>query len=58
VLERREGEWVPQGGLVWGQDELGVVEDLIAGWHEEEAAEIADVSTTHRAGYEKTASKL
>ena len=26
----RDGELV--GGLVWGQDEIAVVEDLIAGW--------------------------
>jgi len=28
------GEWVHVGGIVWGQDEMNVVEDLIAGWEE------------------------
>lgn len=35
VFRRRAGsggEWQQTGDLVWGQDELAVVEDLIAGW--------------------------
>jgi hypothetical protein len=35
---------------VWGQDELGVVQDLVAGWREEENMTVADVSTTHQLG--------
>jgi 2-hydroxychromene-2-carboxylate isomerase len=35
------GEWKNVGGLVWGQDETNVVEDLIAGWHPE-SGEVAD----------------
>lgn len=37
-----EGEWVLQGGVVWGQDELNVVEDLIAGWDAEKSVAIAE----------------
>lgn len=33
------GEWAAVGGLVWGQDEAGVLEDLIAGWDGGEVAE-------------------
>ena len=29
---RAEAAWEPFGDIVWGQDELAVVEDLIAGW--------------------------
>ncbi|CAJ2509892.1 Uu.00g057920.m01.CDS01 [Anthostomella pinea] len=36
------GTWKPAGGFVWGQDELAVVEHLIAGW-EEESDEVAIV---------------
>ena len=35
---------------MWGQDELGVVQDLVAGWQEEESSSVADVSTTHQLG--------
>jgi 2-hydroxychromene-2-carboxylate isomerase len=27
------GDWENSGGVVWGQDETNVVEDLIAGWN-------------------------
>jgi hypothetical protein len=51
VLEKTNEEgWVVNGGLVWGQDELGVVQDLVAGWREEESLTVADVSTTHQLG--------
>ena len=52
MLEATSQEgWVVQGGLVWGQDELGVVQDLVAGWREEEESRIvANVSTTHLLG--------
>ncbi|XPS69076.1 hypothetical protein M3J09_001356 [Ascochyta lentis] len=32
----------PYGGLVWGQDETNVVEDLIAGWDVEKSVEVAE----------------
>jgi 2-hydroxychromene-2-carboxylate isomerase len=34
VFRRQTGEggWKLAGDIVWGQDELAVVEDLIAGW--------------------------
>ncbi|KAJ4375786.1 hypothetical protein N0V83_001063 [Neocucurbitaria cava] len=37
------GEWKLIGGLVWGQDEINVVEDLIAGWDPERSDEVAEV---------------
>lgn len=37
-----EGEWRQVGGIVWGQDELAVVEDLVAGWDGERVAEVGD----------------
>jgi hypothetical protein len=51
VLEKANEEgWVVNGGLVWGQDELGVVLDLVAGWREEGSMTVADVSMTHQLG--------
>jgi len=51
VFEKTNEEgWVVNGGLVWGQDELGVVQDLMAGWREEGSMTVADVSTTHQLG--------
>ncbi|XP_014551101.1 hypothetical protein COCVIDRAFT_31302 [Bipolaris victoriae FI3] len=49
VLRRQQnGEFKPAGGLVWGQDEINVVEDLIAGWSPEasngQIAEVGKVS--------------
>jgi len=38
------GEWKAVGGLVWGQDEINVVEDLIAGWNPESSSEVAEVA--------------
>lgn len=43
------GEWIQVGGIVWGQDELGVVEDLISGW-DESSDEIATVGSHHQQG--------
>lgn len=45
VLRRQQdGEFKPVGGLVWGQDEISVVEDLIAGWSPEESnGQVAEV---------------
>lgn len=34
--------WEPHGGLIWGQDETNVVEDLIAGWDPARSREIAE----------------
>lgn len=31
-----KGSWENTSGIVWGQDELNVVEDLIAGWDDRE----------------------
>ena len=56
VLEKDGNEWTPTGGVVWGQDELGVVMDLIAGWRESDGG-VADVSPVHREGG-KSVSKL
>ncbi|EAT82728.1 hypothetical protein HBI56_065630 [Parastagonospora nodorum] len=36
------GNWKNVGGLVWGQDETNVVEDLIAGWDPESSNAIAE----------------
>ena len=59
VLEKDSGgSWKVCGGLVWGQDELAVVQDLIAGWRAENMKDIADVSREHKGKGEKTASKL
>lgn len=42
LRQNSEGKWVLQGGIVWGQDELNVVEDLIAGWDAENSVAIAE----------------
>jgi 2-hydroxychromene-2-carboxylate isomerase len=51
VFRRKEGqgdgEWTLFGDTVWGQDELAVVEDLIAGW---DADGIADVGIETKSG--------
>jgi 2-hydroxychromene-2-carboxylate isomerase len=36
------GGWENVGGIVWGQDETNVVEDLIAGWDNEHPRLIAE----------------
>lgn len=49
VFRRKAGEgedaWKLFGDLVWGQDELPVVEDLIAGW---DGKGVADVDAGNR----------
>ena len=40
-------DWQQAGSVVWGQDELPVVEDLIAGWHEG-GASVAGVHNAER----------
>lgn len=43
VLRQSEnGHWESHGGLVWGQDETNVVEDLIAGWDPKRSLEVAE----------------
>lgn len=37
-----DGDWSQIGDLVWGQDELDVVEDLIAGWDGQTIARVED----------------
>ncbi|CAI6335540.1 unnamed protein product [Periconia digitata] len=38
-----DGKYRQIGGIVWGQDEMNVVEDLIAGWDPENSNAFADV---------------
>lgn len=37
------GGWNAKGGIVWGQDETNVVEDLITGWDDEKSELAAEV---------------
>jgi 2-hydroxychromene-2-carboxylate isomerase len=46
-------EWKAVGGLVWGQDEINVVEDLIAGWNPESSGEVAEVARGEKGGNAK-----
>ncbi|KAF2445768.1 thioredoxin-like protein [Karstenula rhodostoma CBS 690.94] len=41
-----KGDWEHVGGLVWGQDESNVIEDLIAGWNGEDTAALAEPRKT------------
>ncbi|OAP55984.1 hypothetical protein AYL99_10136 [Fonsecaea erecta] len=41
VFEKTHAGWVSdgvEGGVIWGQDELVVVEDLVAGWKQQESS--------------------
>ncbi|KIX97596.1 uncharacterized protein Z520_06374 [Fonsecaea multimorphosa CBS 102226] len=41
VFEKTDQGWVAdgvEGGVIWGQDELIVVEDLVAGWKQQESS--------------------
>lgn len=49
-------QWVPRGGVVWGQDETNVVEDLIAGWDPESSSQLAEPRKIESGA--KVASKL
>lgn len=40
-----DGEWRQTGDLVWGQDEVAVVEDLIAGWDGRGIAQVEAVNS-------------
>lgn len=44
LKQAQDGEWKSVGGLVWGQDEINVVEDLIAGWDPEHSDQTAEVT--------------
>ena len=44
LRQQQEGdEFEAVGSLVWGQDEISVVEDLIAGWVPEKGGQVAEV---------------
>lgn len=49
LRQDKSGEWNCVGGLVWGQDEVGVLEDLIAGWDGGEVREVAGVKAEGKA---------
>jgi 2-hydroxychromene-2-carboxylate isomerase len=42
LRQNAQGKWSLAGGIVWGQDEINVVEDLIAGWDPEHQNEVAE----------------
>jgi hypothetical protein len=44
LRQANDEEWKAVGGLVWGQDEINVVEDLIAGWDPESSEQVAKVA--------------
>jgi 2-hydroxychromene-2-carboxylate isomerase len=54
--EDRSGQWRACGGLVWGQDETNIVEDLIAGWDPAQSTQLAEPQKTK--GGAKGAAKL
>lgn len=56
VLRRLgDGQWDQVGDLVWGQDELNVVEDLITGWTINDVEHIATPIRVATARQEKAA---
>jgi hypothetical protein len=42
-----DGSFVDSSGIIWGQDETAIVEDLISGWDEESCTTIANVGKEH-----------
>lgn len=46
LRKTNDGAWDNVGGLVWGQDELNVVEDLIAGWSMDDGTTLAEPRKT------------
>jgi 2-hydroxychromene-2-carboxylate isomerase len=52
--EDGQNNWKNVGGLVWGQDETNVVEDLIAGWYPERSDALAEP----RKGEQKVTARL
>jgi 2-hydroxychromene-2-carboxylate isomerase len=57
LREDGAGSWKPVGGLVWGQDETNVVEDLVAGWDPESSNAIAEPRKAE-SGMEKIGARL
>lgn len=55
LRQSSDGAWEHVGGLVWGQDELNVVEDLIAGWSVDDITRLAVPRITTAGGQEKAA---
>lgn len=51
------GNWGARGGVVWGQDETNVVEDLIAGWDDEQSELVAEAGKAEY-GAAKTNARL
>lgn len=39
-------DWEHVGGIIWGQDETNVVEDLVAGWNIEDTSALAEPRKT------------
>ena len=56
VFRETSNGWKNVGGIVWGQDETNVVEDLIAGWDDETSTEVAE--PRKGAGSAKTSARL
>jgi hypothetical protein len=54
---KENGGWIAKGGIVWGQDETNVVEDLIAGWDDEKSELIAEAGKVEY-GTTKTSARL
>lgn len=50
VWDRQRDKLVAHGNIVFGQDRSHVVQDLIAGWREDNSQLIADVSSMHKLG--------
>jgi 2-hydroxychromene-2-carboxylate isomerase len=57
LREDGNGAWKSVGGLVWGQDETNVVEDLIAGWDPETSDAVAEPRKRYT-GNKKSGAKL
>lgn len=49
-LRTPTGGWENRGGIVWGQDETNVVEDLLAGWDCDTAKDQAETGNARRHG--------
>jgi 2-hydroxychromene-2-carboxylate isomerase len=48
------GTWNNVGGIVWGQDEINVVEDLIAGWDDQKSTAVAEPRKAEYAAARRT----
>lgn len=49
-LQTPNGAWENRGGIVWGQDETNVVEDLLAGWDVDASTSRAETGIARRYG--------